>query len=80
MRGLPQRALRLAAEYAERYALDHTGLREDDAFWQRLRAQFRDDEIVDLALCCTLWLGAGRTMRVLDVGQTCALTLTRAAR
>jgi alkylhydroperoxidase family enzyme len=66
---------RLAAEYAERFALDHLGLRADEDFWQRLRAQFSDAEIVDLALCCALWLGAGRTMRVLDVGQTCALVL-----
>lgn len=66
---------RLAAEYAEGFALDHVGLRDNEAFWGRLRQQFRDDEIVDLALCCALWLGAGRTMRVLDVGQACALTL-----
>ncbi len=68
---------RLAAEYAERYALDHVGLRADDDFWKRMRAQFRDEEIVDLALCCTLWLGAGRTMRLLDVGQSCSLVLKR---
>jgi alkylhydroperoxidase family enzyme len=68
---------RLAAEYAEGYALDHLALRENHEFWPRMRANFRDDEIVDLALCCTLWLGAGRTMRVLDVGQTCSLTMSR---
>ncbi|ROH92112.1 carboxymuconolactone decarboxylase family protein [Stagnimonas aquatica] len=66
---------KLAAEYAERFASDHVGLRADAGFWQRLRADFSDAEIVDLALCCALWLGAGRTMRVLDVGQSCALTL-----
>lgn len=66
---------KLAAEYAERFAGDHVGLRADAGFWQRLRADFSDAEIVDLALCCALWLGAGRTMRVLDVGQSCALTL-----
>lgn len=66
---------KLAAEYAERFASDHVGLRADAGFWQRLRAEFSDAEIVDLALCCALWLGAGRTMRVLDVGQSCALTL-----
>lgn len=68
---------RLAAEYAERFALDHTALRADADFWQRLRAQFSDAEVVDLALCCALWLGAGRTMRTLDVGQGCTLTLDR---
>jgi alkylhydroperoxidase family enzyme len=70
---------RLAAEYAEGYAMDHLALRENADFWQRMRAHFSDEEIVDLALCCTLWLGAGRTMRVLDVGQTCSLTMSRKA-
>jgi alkylhydroperoxidase family enzyme len=68
---------RLAAEYAEGIALDHLALRDNDDFWKRLRQHFRDEEIVDLALCCTLWLGAGRTMRVLDVGQTCSLVMSR---
>lgn len=66
---------RLAAEYAEGFALDHVALRDNQDFWTRYRRRFRDDEIVDLAICCALWLGAGRTMRVLDVGQTCALVL-----
>ncbi|PTU31558.1 carboxymuconolactone decarboxylase family protein [Stenotrophobium rhamnosiphilum] len=70
---------RLAAEYAEGYAQDHLGLREDNEFWLRFRENFSDAEIVDLVLCCTLWLGAGRTMRVLDVGQTCSLTMSRKA-
>jgi AhpD family alkylhydroperoxidase len=66
---------KLAAEYAERFATDHVALRADDDFWQRMRGAYSDAEIVDLALCCALWLGAGRTMRTLDVGQSCALTL-----
>ncbi len=66
---------KLAAEYAERFAADHVALRADDDFWQRLRSAYSDADIVDLAMCCALWLGAGRTMRTLDVGQGCALTL-----
>ena len=66
---------RLAAEYAEGIATDHLRLREDGDFWKRLRHAFSDAEIVDLATCCSLWLGVGRTMRVLDVGQSCALVL-----
>jgi len=66
---------RLAAEFAEQFALDHLALSANEAFWVRLRAQFRDDEIVDLGICCSLWVGAGRLMRVLDVGQSCELTL-----
>jgi alkylhydroperoxidase family enzyme len=68
---------KLAAEYAEGFALDHVALRDNEDFWSRMRKHFRDEEIVDLALCCTLWLGAGRTMRVLDVGQTCSLVMSR---
>lgn len=66
---------RLAAEYAERFAEDHHDLRVDDEFWARLRSHYSDAEIVDLGICCALWLGAGRTMRVLDVAQTCSLLL-----
>ena len=68
---------KLAAEYAEGLATDHLRLRDDSDFWQRMRAEFSDAEIVDLAICCALWLGTGRTMRVLDVGQSCQLTLQR---
>jgi hypothetical protein len=57
--------------------MDNLALRENKDFWKRMRASFTDEEIVDLALCCTLWLGAGRTMRVLDVGQSCSLTMSR---
>ena len=70
---------RLAAEYAEGFALDHVGLRENRDFWTRLRRHYRDEEIVDLAICCLLWLGGGRTMRMLDVGQSCSLVLQKPA-
>lgn len=66
---------RLAAEFAERYARDHLSLQTDTAFWQRLRGAYADDEIVELGVCCALWLGAGRLPRVLDVGQSCSLVL-----
>ena len=56
---------KLAAEFAQRFALDHQGM--DDAFWARLRAAFADDEIADLTICCGMWLGMGRTMAVIGV-------------
>ena len=56
---------RLAAEYAERFALDHLAM--DDAFWARLRANFRDDEITDLTISCGMWLGMGRALAVMGV-------------
>lgn len=78
-RGWPGYSARekLAAEYAEGIATDHLALRGNADFWKRLRQHYSDAEVVDLAICCSLWLGAGRTMRVLDVGQTCALVMNR---
>ena len=49
---------KLAAEFAERFALDHLSM--DDEFWSRLRAQFADDELADLTMCCGAFLGMGR--------------------
>ena len=59
----------LAAEYAERFALDHRSM--DDGFWDRLRAAFTDDEIVELGLCIGMWISQGRLNRVLDVDGGC---------
>jgi alkylhydroperoxidase family enzyme len=56
---------RMAAEFAQCYALDHQ--RMDDSFWARARALFADDELVDLTICCALWLGTGRAMAVIGV-------------
>jgi AhpD family alkylhydroperoxidase len=66
---------RIAAEFAERFAADHTGLRDDEGFWQRAREQFSDELMADLALSCAMWLGMGRMLRTLDIGQSCKLTL-----
>jgi alkylhydroperoxidase family enzyme len=56
---------RLAAEFAERFALDHQAM--DDAFWTRLRAAFADDEVADLTMCCGMFLGLGRVLAVIGV-------------
>lgn len=56
---------RLAAEFAERFALDHQAM--DDPFWEQLRESFLDDEIADLVMCCGAWLGMGRMLAVLGV-------------
>jgi alkylhydroperoxidase family enzyme len=53
---------KLAAEFAQRFALDHQGM--DDAFWARLRAAFTDDEVADLLICCGMFLGLGRALAV----------------
>jgi len=59
----------LAAEFAERFALNHIDM--DDAFWTRLRSEFADAEIVDLGLCVGMWVSQGRLNRVLDVDGGC---------
>jgi alkylhydroperoxidase family enzyme len=56
---------RLAAEFAERFALDHLAM--DDEFWGRLRGAYRDDELADLTMCCGAWLGMGRALAVIGV-------------
>src|SRR3954447_15725028 len=44
-----------AAEFAQRFALDHLAM--DEAFWTRLRTLFADDELADLTICCGMFLG-----------------------
>jgi AhpD family alkylhydroperoxidase len=62
---------RLAIEYAERFANDHGSL--DDAFFERLRGVFTDEEVLDLTLCVAVFLGLGRSLSVLGVDQSCAI-------
>jgi alkylhydroperoxidase family enzyme len=66
---------RIAAEFAERFASDHTGLRDDEEFWDRAYKQFDPELLTDLALSCAMWLGIGRMLRTLDIGQSCTITL-----
>lgn len=62
---------RLAAEYAERYALDHHNL--DDEFWTRMSEAFSQQEIVELSMCIGSWLAFGRLNHVLGLDSTCVL-------
>jgi alkylhydroperoxidase family enzyme len=64
---------RLAIEYAERFAADHRNI--DDELFTRLRAHFADDEILDLTLCCAVFVGLGRTLEVLQITDNCAIDL-----
>jgi alkylhydroperoxidase family enzyme len=56
---------RAAAEFAERFALNHLAM--DDAYWDGLRALFGEDELADLTICCGMWLGMGRVLAVLGI-------------
>jgi alkylhydroperoxidase family enzyme len=53
---------RLAAEFAERFAIDHLAM--DDEFWDRMHGAFADDELTDLIICCGMFLGLGRAMAI----------------
>ncbi|HEY2504406.1 MAG TPA: carboxymuconolactone decarboxylase family protein [Mycobacterium sp.] len=64
---------RLAIEFAERFANEHTSM--DDAFFQRLRELFSDEEVLDLTLCVAVFLGLGRSLTVLGVDQSCAIDI-----
>ncbi|MBN7457723.1 carboxymuconolactone decarboxylase family protein, partial [Mycobacteroides abscessus subsp. abscessus] len=44
-------------------------------FWERARQHFDDGLLTDLALSCAFWVGSGRALRVLDVGQSCKINL-----
>jgi alkylhydroperoxidase family enzyme len=56
---------RLAAEFAQHFALDHLSM--DDEMWGRLRGVFTDDELADLTMCCGTFLGLGRVLAVVGV-------------
>ncbi|MFC9897916.1 carboxymuconolactone decarboxylase family protein [Nocardia sp. NPDC127579] len=62
---------RLAAEYAERYAIDHHNL--DDEFWQRMFAHYTQAEVVELSMSIGSWLAFGRLNHVLGLDAACVL-------
>jgi alkylhydroperoxidase family enzyme len=64
---------RLAAEYAERYALGHLDLDHDDDFWARLHAAYSEREVVELSMCLGSWLAFGRLNHVLGLDSACVL-------
>lgn len=62
---------RLAAEYAERYAIDHHGI--DQEFWTRMTAVYDQAQIVELSMCLGSWLAFGRLNHVLGIDSVCVL-------
>lgn len=66
---------RLAAEFAERYAIDHHGIDQD--FWDRMSAHYSDAEIVELSMCLGSWLAFGRLNHVLGLDTACVLPARR---
>ncbi|WP_426570713.1 carboxymuconolactone decarboxylase family protein [Aquihabitans sp. McL0605] len=62
---------RLAAEYAERYAIAHHDI--DASFWARMNAQYSQQEIVELSMCIGSWIAFGRLNHVLGLDSACVL-------
>jgi alkylhydroperoxidase family enzyme len=58
---------RLAAEYAERFAIDHTAV--DDDLWNRLRQHYSDPELLELTVTIGFCVGLGRAFQVLDIAR-----------
>ena len=55
----------LALEYAERLALDHHQM--DDRFFEKLKTEFSDPEVLELGMMIGQYLGFGRLLKVLDL-------------
>ncbi len=64
---------RLAVEYAERFAVAHTGL--DQEFYDRLLVHYTPEQVVDMTLAIGSWVALGRFNTVLDLHVACPLVL-----
>lgn len=56
---------KLAIEFGERYAIDHTTI--DDEFFAKVREHFSDEEVLELTITAGYCVGIGRALQVLDV-------------
>jgi AhpD family alkylhydroperoxidase len=64
---------KLAIEYAGRFATDHRSI--DDDLMTRLRAGYSDAEVLDLTMCCAIFVGLGRALEVLGITDSCPLEI-----
>ena len=62
---------KLAIEYAERFALDHQRIGAE--LIDRMRAEYSDPEIVELAGLVAFCMGVGRVYAVLDIANECPI-------
>jgi alkylhydroperoxidase family enzyme len=58
---------RLAAEFAEQFAIDHRNI--GDEMWARMRTLFSDVELLELTITCGFCVGIGRAFQVLDIAR-----------
>lgn len=58
---------RLAAEFAEQFAIDHREI--GDELWARMREHFSELELLELTITCGFCVGIGRAFHVLDIAR-----------
>ena len=56
---------KLAIEFGEQFAIDHTGI--DDDLWARCREHFSEVEMLELTSIAGFCVGMGRAYQVLDI-------------
>ena len=61
----------LAIDFTTRFAVDHRSL--DDSYFDELRQEFDDGEILDLTFCIARFLAFGRLTTVLGLDDSCPL-------
>jgi alkylhydroperoxidase family enzyme len=69
-------AEKVAAEMAERFVFDHVALKDDEIFWEKAKANFTDQQILELVTLIGFCLGMGRVLTVLNIANDCPLNLT----
>ena len=45
----------------------------DDAFWDKMHANFSDTEIGDVVIMAGMWVGLGHTLMALGIGSVCPI-------
>ncbi len=70
---------RLAIEFAERFAEEPRSMRNDEEFWSRMKSNFSDDEMMDLALSIGSWMALGRARNVLEIDTISEVAESEAA-
>ncbi len=65
---------RLLIRYAEGMGLAPQDIAHDEEFWERAKAVFSDDELVDMTYSIGAWMATGRALHVLGLDAVCVWT------
>lgn len=67
---------RLLLEFVDRFANEIDGMNGDDAFWEKMHANFTNTEIGDIVVMSGTWLGVGHGLKALGIGSVCPMPVT----